>query len=268
MNYSEMRNFQSLFKEDRYIDLKNYLYNYILRKRAVQKSLLKEVPDWILEVGSGISPLVTNSDRTVYSDLSFDAMCMLKQNQRQGHYVVADGMHLPFKSDVFSHSICSEVLEHIECDRLALKELARVLRKEPGCLIITVPHRKRYFANDDLFVQHYRRYELSEIKKRLNSVGFRPIYLKKILGPLEKLTMSLAVYIYSITQRRQLAGTKNRPISNRWFTDLLISFFRWANLYYMGFVWLDAKIMPFSLSSVILIKSYFSKEINILNARD
>jgi SAM-dependent methyltransferase len=268
MNYSEMRNFQSLFKEGRYIALKNYLYNYILRKRAVRKSLLKELPEWILEVGSGISPLVKNSDRTVYSDLSFDAMFLLKQNQRHGHYVVADGMQLPFKSDVFSHSICSEVLEHIEYDRQALKELARVVKKDAGCLIVTVPHRKRYFSNDDLFVKHYRRYELSEIKKRLNSAGFRPIYITKILGPLEKLTMSLAVYIYSITQRRRLSRIKNRPLSNRWFTDLLIWFFRWVNLYYMGLVWLDAKIMPFSLSSVILLKSYFFKEINTLNARD
>ncbi len=50
MNSTETRNFQDLFKEDRYVVLKNYLYNYILRKRAVKKSLLKEVPG--LDIGS------------------------------------------------------------------------------------------------------------------------------------------------------------------------------------------------------------------------
>lgn len=268
MNSTEIRDFQHLFKEDKYIVFKNYLYNYNLRKRAVQKSLFREAPDWILEVGSGISPLVTNSGHTVYSDLAFDAVCLLKRNQRQGYYIVADGIHLPFKSNVFSHSVCSEVLEHIEHDRQALKELARVLNKDAGCLIITVPHRKRYFANDDIFVKHYRRYELSEIKKRLKAAGFKPICLTKILGPLEKITMSLAVHVYLIAQRRKSSGSVPRAIANRRLTDLFVSFFRWANLFYKGFVWLDAKIMPLSLSSVILIKSNISKEINTVNARD
>jgi SAM-dependent methyltransferase len=268
MNSKETRNFQDLFKEKKYIALKNYLYNYSLRKRAVQKSLFKEVPQRILEVGSGISPLITSSGHTVYSDLSFDAVGLLKRNQRHGYYVVADGMHLPFKSDVFSHSICSEVLEHIEHDWKALKELARILNKDSGCLIITVPHRKSYFANDDLFVKHHRRYEISEIKNRLKLAGFKPICLAKILGPLEKITMSLAVHFYSIIQRRKLSGGLPRAISNRRFMDLFVSLFKWANLFYKGFVWLDAKMMPLSLSSVILIKSNILKETNTDNDRD
>jgi SAM-dependent methyltransferase len=255
MDSKEMRNFQQLFKEGNYILLKNYLYNYLLRRRAVKKSLVQEVPAWILEVGSGISPLITNSGRTVYSDLSFDAVSLLKRSQRHGYYVVADGEHLPFKSNVFSHAICSEVLEHIEHDRQALEELARILNKDSGCLIITVPHRKRYFANDDLFVKHYRRYELAEIKNRLRSAGFKPIYLAKILGPLEKITMSMAVYFYSIIQGRKLSGGISGTVRSIRLMELFVSLFKWTNLFYKGFVWLDAKMMPLSLSSVILIKS-------------
>jgi ubiquinone/menaquinone biosynthesis C-methylase UbiE len=268
MNSRETRNFQDLFKEKKYIALKNYLYNYSLRKRAVQKSLFKEVPQRILEVGSGISPLITSSGHTVYSDLSFDAVGLLKRSQRHGYYVVTDGMHLPFKSNAFSHSICSEVLEHIEHDLQALKEIARVLNKDSGCLIITVPHRKRYFTNDDFFVKHYRRYEIPEIMNRLKSAGFKPVYLAKILGPLEKITMSLAVYFYSIIQRRKLSGGISGTARTHRFMDLFVSFFKWINLFYKGFVWLDAKMMPLSLSSVILIKSNIVKETNTLNDRD
>lgn len=268
MDSPEYRDFQHLFKEEKYIALKNYLYNYNLRKRAVQKSLFREVPERILEVGSGISPLATNSDHTVFSDMSFDAVHLLKRNQRHGYYVVADGKHLPFKSNAFSHSICSEVLEHIEHDRQMLIEIARVLNKDCGCLIITVPHRKRYFTNDDFFVKHHRRYEISEIKDRLKSAGFKPVYLSKILGPLEKVTMSLAVHFYSIIQRRKSSGRMSRVTSNRCYNDLFVSFFRWANLFYKGFVWLDAKVMPLSLSSVILIKSNILNEINTVNDRD
>ena len=268
MNSKETRNFQDLFKEEKYTALKNYLYNYNLRKRAVQKSLFREVPNWILEVGSGISPLATNFDHTVYSDMSFDAVHLLKRNQRHGYYVVADGIHLPFKSNAFSHSICSEVLEHIEHDWQALKELARILNKDSGCLIITVPHRKRYFGNDDLFVKHYRRYELTEIINRLKSAGFKPVYLAKILGPLEKMTMSLAVYFYSIIQGRKLSGGISGTVRTNRFMVLFVSFFKWTNLFYKGFAWLDAKIMPLSLSSVILIKSNILKETNTVNDRD
>ena len=50
--------------------------------------------------------------------------------------------------------------------------------------------------------------------------------------------------------------------------SLFVPFFRWANLFYKGFVWLDAKIMPLSLSSVILIKSNVLKEVNTVNAKD
>lgn len=268
MKATEIKAFQHLFQEEKYIALKNYLYNYHLRKRAVQKILFKEAPHWILEAGSGISPLATNSGRTVYSDMSFEAIRLLKQNQKNGYHVVADGIHLPFKSNVFSHSICSEVLEHIEHDRQALKEMARILRQESGCLIITVPHRKLYFTNDDYFVKHYRRYEIAEIKNRLKSVGLRPVCLKKILGPLEKITMILSVYVYSKTRQRKSIGGVSKAISNPRFMNLFIFFFKWANLFYKGFVWLDAKIMPMSLSSVILIKSYAFKQKNTGHGKD
>jgi SAM-dependent methyltransferase len=268
MDSKEMANFQQLFKEDSYLLFKNYLYNYLLRKRAVKKSLSQQLPGWLLEVGSGISPLITDADNAVYSDLSFDAISLLKRSQRHGYYVVADGAHLPFKKNVFTHSICSEVLEHIEHDQKVLGELARTLNKDSGCLIITVPHRKRYFANDDLFVKHYRRYELAEIKNRLRRAGFKPIYLAKILGPLEKITMSLAVYFYSKIQGRKLSGDMSGTFRRIRFVELFVFLFKWTNLFYMGFAWLDAKMMPLSLSTVILIKSIMLKEANSVNGQD
>jgi hypothetical protein len=36
--------------------------------------------------------------------------------------------------------------------------------------------------------------------------------------------------------------------------------FKWINLFYVGFVWLDAKIMPRTLSTVLLIQSAVSDE--------
>ena len=63
--------FADFFKEGKYLILKNHLYNYLLRKRAIEKCLQQESPALILEIGSGISPVVTKFNRTVYSDLSY-----------------------------------------------------------------------------------------------------------------------------------------------------------------------------------------------------
>ena len=54
---------------------------------------------------------------------------------------------LPFSSNSFDAIIASEILEHLENDKLALKEIYRVLKKN-GVLLITVPHRKYPFFWD------------------------------------------------------------------------------------------------------------------------
>jgi 2-polyprenyl-3-methyl-5-hydroxy-6-metoxy-1,4-benzoquinol methylase len=124
MNHSDANRFQDFFEESKYTLLKNYLYNYLLRKMAVEKSLRHENIKLILEVGSGISPVMTRTNLIIYSDLSFTALQMLKHAYGNGLYVVADCMNLPFKSGAFSHTISSEVLEHLKDDRKALNELS------------------------------------------------------------------------------------------------------------------------------------------------
>jgi SAM-dependent methyltransferase len=252
--------FEDFFKEGRYLILKNHLYNYLLRKRAIEKCLRQERPALILEVGSGISPVVTKFNCTIYSDLSYEAVKLLKQIQKTGYYVVADGMHLPFKTNGFSHIICSEVLEHLVNDLQALKEMARTLKKPSGSLIITVPHRKCYFTNDDYFVKHYRRYKISEIKSRLRVSGLDPVQTQKVLGPLEKLTMMLVVFVLTIIQKHKPVKKSADRDWNFRFMAVFASLFKWTNLFYMGFVWLDARIMPRSFATVILIKSVASKK--------
>lgn len=255
MKHPETNRFQSLFEEDKYVILKNYLYNYILRKLAVEKILQREKPELILEVGSGISPVMTRTNRIIYSDLSFRALQILKHSHGKGWYVVADGMRLPFKSGIFSHAICSETLEHLEDDWEALKQLAMSMRPS-GRLIVTFPHRKFYFANDDRFVNHFRRYELPEMLDRLKDAGFRPISIQKVLGPLEKVTMCFVVFCFSMIQKykpKKVKGTQNFKLMN-----IFAPFFKWANRFYMVLAWLDARIMPRTLSTVLLINSTLS----------
>lgn len=252
MRQSETNRFQAFFEEGNYIHLKNYLYNYLLRKLAFEKNMRYERHDLILEVGSGISPMMTRTDRIIYTDLSFSALKVLKREHGRGRYAVADAMHLPFKSGVFSHAICSEVLEHVEDDQKGIKELARVMVPS-GRLTITFPHRKKYFANDDRFVNHLRRYELFEIVDRLKTAGFRPSVIRKVLGPLEKVTMCFVVFWFSVLPKKTTREIKKTRKIGR--MDAFVPFFYWLNRLYMGLVWLDAMIVPRALATVLLISS-------------
>jgi SAM-dependent methyltransferase len=244
--------FENLFENQQYIALKNILYNYRLRKRAVEKALSGEEMILTLEVGSGISPVVTITDLIVYTDLSFLAVRLLRQSRRKGYYVVADAMNLPFKEDSFSHAVASEVLEHLPDDGRALREMAAVL-KRPGRLIVTFPHRCDYFTLDDAFVGHYRRYELNEMCGAMEAAGLHPVAVEKVLGPLEKVTMMVAVGCIHLV--RKLKSGNVVPSERRGRLDRILPFFKWANCFYAGLVWLDTRVMPRKFSSVLLMKS-------------
>ena len=114
MSVSQIDNFGSLFENENYVLLKNYFYNYLLRKKAVEKNITIGKQGFVLEVGSGLSPMVTNTDTVVYSELSLEALRILKGRQSRGSYVAADGMRLPFKTGIFDQTICSEVLELLQ----------------------------------------------------------------------------------------------------------------------------------------------------------
>jgi ubiquinone/menaquinone biosynthesis C-methylase UbiE len=248
MTVSSDNRFQDFFTDDKYVLLKNFLYNYLLRKRAVEKAMQNEEKDIILEIGSGISPVLSSWDRIVYSDLSLSALNILRRHRGKGHYVVADGANLPFKGEAFSHVISSEVLEHLADDRKALCEMARVIKPEGGA-VITFPHRRFYFANDDRFVNHHRRYELPDMVSRLQEAGLYPLFVRKVLGPLEKVTMIIVVGSIALLQ-----GTWGRERQSKQ-ADAMIMVFKWTNIVYAVLARIDAWIMPRTLSTVLLIKA-------------
>jgi ubiquinone/menaquinone biosynthesis C-methylase UbiE len=111
----------------------------------------------ILDIGCGSGRHTCHAYRfndvlAVGADLNFDdvieARKQLKLHETlgehgNGHWAlsVADVSSLPFKDNFFDVVICAEVMEHIPEDRLAVREVIRVLK--PGnTLVVSVP---RYF---------------------------------------------------------------------------------------------------------------------------
>jgi SAM-dependent methyltransferase len=248
MTSGNANRFQDFFEDGRYVGLKNYVYNYQLRKQAVERCLATEPIELILETGSGISPVMTRTDRIVYSDVSFLACQTLKRLHGKGWYVAADVTHLPFRPESFSHAIASEVLEHIQDDRAAVSEIACVL-KPHGRFILTFPHRKAYFANDDRYVNHYRRYEIEDTARLLSEAELTPLSTQNVLGPLEKITMMAGVLCFEKLVRFAGAVQLAKPHATM---NLLSPFFRLANRLYAGLLRVEALIVPQRWAAVLL----------------
>ena len=91
--------------------------------------------------------------------------------------VRGDGLHLPFDDATFDRVICSEVLEHLHRDEVAMAELTRVLRPG-GTMAVTVPRFGPELVNWALSDEyhgveggHVRIYRRRQLLGRLRSCG-------------------------------------------------------------------------------------------------
>ncbi len=154
----------------------------------------------ILNVGvaTGATSLALEKYGEVTS-VEFDAECCqyLRENLKMD-VINASMTSLPFADHSFDIVCAFDVIEHIENDRLALKEAYRVL-KENGKLYITVPMHMSLWSDHDVINHHYRRYSSEGLKDVIIHVGFKisyssffnailflPIYLVRFLSSLKK----------------------------------------------------------------------------------
>jgi len=114
--------------------------------------------------------------------------------QKQGNYklISADATKLPSKSSTFDAVTCLDVIEHIDDDKLAVSELARILKPNGKC-IITVPAFMFLWGPHDTVNQHKRRYTKSTLMEVVkpyfdvefatywNSLAFIPTALMKLI---------------------------------------------------------------------------------------
>ncbi len=85
-------------------------------------------------------------------------------------------LNASFPSSSFDAVFALDVLEHLNNDYQALKEVNRVLKPE-GVAVITVPAFKFLWGRQDLYSHHRRRYTLGQIKKMIRETGFESRYI-------------------------------------------------------------------------------------------
>lgn len=76
-----------------------------------------------------------------------------------------------FRRDVDT-VVCLNVLEHIENDLAALRNMYSCLRAGGRCLVL-VPQGMSAFGTIDKLLQHHRRYSKSELEQKMIAAGFR-----------------------------------------------------------------------------------------------
>jgi ubiquinone/menaquinone biosynthesis C-methylase UbiE len=150
----------------------------------------------ILDVGSAagkqvelLSNLGFKAEGLEYSEIGF------KVQQDKGLKVTrGSATSLPWQDETFDGITCMDVLEHIEQDHLAVKEIMRVL-KQNGKFLISVPSDPSLWSAHDLSVGHFRRYTkqnlsilLEQSNAKITSVEYWNILLKPIVRVGRKFT--------------------------------------------------------------------------------
>jgi SAM-dependent methyltransferase len=94
-----------------------------------------------------------------------------RQTEGSENLVCTSPEDLGFVSNSFDAIVAGDILQSVPDDRMALRELRRVL-KDGGLLCLTVPAYPFLWGEDDEARGHQRRYTATELRRKLNNCGF------------------------------------------------------------------------------------------------
>jgi SAM-dependent methyltransferase len=128
----------------------------------------------VLNAGAGAGSFSLRLAENGFDVTSVDASSAAVEVLRgrvTGEVARADVTALPFADAAFDAAVLGEVLEHVEDDRGALEEVARVLRPG-GVLAVSVPADPKRFGPSDRWAGHVRRYARQELLGACEAGGF------------------------------------------------------------------------------------------------
>ena len=149
---------------------------YVGRSEIILSFLKKycDVSGKMLEVGCGKGDVLLHLKNKGVNiegcDISDDALAILSEKTISYKLDVCN-MNIDRKFDIVG---CFDVLEHIENDELALKNIYTSLKLN-GKIILTVPACNLLWSNFDVLGKHFRRYNMSDLKEKIDRSGFRII---------------------------------------------------------------------------------------------
>ena len=151
---------------------------------AWQIELIKEsIKGRVLEIGTGIGNITEliapYADELISIEISkepYDFAQTKLSHLRNLTLINGDFMNFDLSSyGRFDIIICTNVLEHIEFDELALRKMNLLLKKNEdskSILFLLVPAHKQLFGTCDVEVGHFRRYNKKILSDKIKAAGF------------------------------------------------------------------------------------------------
>jgi glycosyltransferase involved in cell wall biosynthesis len=140
----------------------------------------------VLEIGSGIGNItkfLLDRDLIIATDVEPQYLVLMKNTFGKYKKFLIEHLDLSgteierYRSHHIDSVICFNVLEHIERDEKALKNILNLLEPK-GRLLLLVPSHPWLYGGLDQHLGHHRRYGKKELKNKLEALGFKVVFLK------------------------------------------------------------------------------------------
>jgi SAM-dependent methyltransferase len=114
-----------------------------------------------------------------------DTSVALARERQLGEVISGSVLEMPFADDSFDLAVSLDVIEHLEDDLGALRELRRTITPG-GALLVTVPAYQWLWSGHDEINHHHRRYTRRALQRVAEQAGWRQIrttYFNSLLLP-------------------------------------------------------------------------------------
>jgi SAM-dependent methyltransferase len=132
----------------------------------------------VLDVGTG-----TGANLRMLHDLAVQRVTGLDRDETSIQFCRSKGLGnvgfgdicaMPFADRRFDFVVATDVIEHVDNDVAALREIARVLN-DGGKALIAVPAFPSLWGLQDIVCHHKRRYRLRPLLQKMREAGLNPV---------------------------------------------------------------------------------------------
>jgi SAM-dependent methyltransferase len=135
--------------------------------------------------GSGRNMVELARHGTVTGVELADASVSLARERGAGEVIAGSVLEMPFEAESFDLAASLDVIEHLEDDLAALRELRRVVAPG-GSLLVTVPAYQWLWSGHDEINHHFRRYTRRSLQRAGEAAGWQQVrttYFNSLLLP-------------------------------------------------------------------------------------
>jgi SAM-dependent methyltransferase len=124
------------------------------------------------------------------------------RDRHSGEVIEGSVLDMPFEDDSFDLTVSLDVIEHLQDDVAALRELRRVT-KPGGALLVTVPAYQWLWSGHDEINHHHRRYNRRTLRAAAHAAGWQEqssAHFNSLLLPIAILLRALERFKPSTTK--------------------------------------------------------------------